>query len=340
MLAGLVGLVLPSWVRAQEATRLSDRREAHREGRSGQPLVIAHRGESSRAPENTLAAFRGALEAGVDFVEFDVHLSADGIPVVIHDETVDRTTDGTGRVDSLTVAQLKALDAGSWFDPGFAGERIPTLAETLDLLRGKGRILLELKDAEHTGHGERTGQAVLLVRRTLEMIEATGTGSQVLFQTFYPANLRELKKQARGIPYAFLYNFPERRHLAAAYAKYHRASGFNPRLQNTKRSQVILAHFLGMEVYVYTPDAPEEFEKALGLGVDGIITNRPRELKQFLASRTKDQRSAGELSAAELDATILSEQGAMKLGEPLATEIPASGPLPWAGIEELRGGRP
>lgn len=306
-----------------------------------QPFVIAHRGESSRAPENTLAAFRGALEAGADFVEFDVHLSADGVPVVIHDETVDRTTEGSGRVDTLTVAQLKALDAGSWFSAGFAGERIPTLGETLELLRGKGRILLELKDAEHTGAGERggkrAGQASALVAKSLEVVDRTGVRAQVLFQTFYPANLRELKKQARGIPYAFLYNFPERRHLATAYAKYHRAAGFNPRLQNTRRSQVLMAHLLGMEVFVYTPDEVAEFQQALDLGVDGIITNNPRELGQFLRTRKIPARKAERAeTSAVLDARIAREQAQMEAGEPLASEIPTRGPLPWSGVESLR----
>ena len=95
-------------------------------------LNIAHRGASRVAPANTLAAFEKAAELGADGIELDVHLSADGVPVVIHDFTVDATTDGSGRVGDLTLTRLKELDAGSSFSLDFAGERIPTLAEVLD----------------------------------------------------------------------------------------------------------------------------------------------------------------------------------------------------------------
>ncbi len=97
-------------------------------------LIEAHRGDSASAPENTLAAFRRAVELGVPSVELDVHPARDGTLVVIHDDTVDRTTDGTGAVSDKTLDELRCLDAGSWFGSQFAGERIPTLAEVLELL--------------------------------------------------------------------------------------------------------------------------------------------------------------------------------------------------------------
>src|SRR5436309_263912 len=109
------------------------------------PFIVAHRGASALAPENTLAAFRRALEAGAPAVECDVHLTADGAPIVIHDARVDRTTNGTGEVASLTLAALRALDAGGWFDPRFAGERLPTLEETLAIAAGRSRVFVELK---------------------------------------------------------------------------------------------------------------------------------------------------------------------------------------------------
>ncbi len=94
--------------------------------------IIGHRGYAARAPENTLVSLEAALSAGARAVEFDVHVASCGTPVVIHDETLDRTTDGHGPVLRQTVEQLRTLDAGTWFDPGFAGERIPTLADALD----------------------------------------------------------------------------------------------------------------------------------------------------------------------------------------------------------------
>ncbi|MCS7313960.1 MAG: glycerophosphodiester phosphodiesterase family protein [Bryobacterales bacterium] len=100
------------------------------------PLVVAHRGASRYAPENTLAAFRKAIELGADLIEFDVRETKDGHLVIMHDDTVDRTTDGEGRVSDLTLEQIKKLDAGSWFGPQFKGERVPTLEEALGTIKG------------------------------------------------------------------------------------------------------------------------------------------------------------------------------------------------------------
>lgn len=112
--------------------------------------LIAHRGYSATAPENTLASFQAALEQPIMGVEFDVHLSADGIPVVIHDASVDRTTNGQGKVAEKTLAQLQALDAGSWFDSRFAKETIPTLAEVLALFSGTPvQLYIELKSPQN-----------------------------------------------------------------------------------------------------------------------------------------------------------------------------------------------
>jgi glycerophosphoryl diester phosphodiesterase len=98
------------------------------------PRIIAHRGAKANAPENTLVAFKRAYDEGARWVEFDVKLTADGHPVLIHDEMLERTTDGRGEVRTKTLAEIQALDAGSWFAKAFAGERVPTLAEALDFL--------------------------------------------------------------------------------------------------------------------------------------------------------------------------------------------------------------
>ena len=107
--------------------------------------VVAHRGNSIHYPENTLAAMRSAFDLGADAVELDIRLSRDGVPVVFHDDTLERTTNGKGPVDKLTVAELKRLDAGKWMDDRFAGTRIPTLEEALRETRGRGSLLLDLK---------------------------------------------------------------------------------------------------------------------------------------------------------------------------------------------------
>ncbi len=108
-------------------------------------FVIGHRGASSSAPENTIPSFREAIELRVDFIEFDVHRSKDGVLVVIHDSTLDRTTDMRGPVSQFTLQQLKKMDAGSWFSPRFRGVQIPTVEEVLDLAKGKVSVAPEIK---------------------------------------------------------------------------------------------------------------------------------------------------------------------------------------------------
>ena len=113
------------------------------------PPLIAHRGASAHAPENTMAAFRCAAESGAKWIEFDVHLTHDGVPIIIHDDTFDRTTDGTGKIADTKWADVQKLDAGNWFDPKFKGERVPHLAEVLKLaLERNLRPMIEIKPCE------------------------------------------------------------------------------------------------------------------------------------------------------------------------------------------------
>ena len=114
-------------------------------GGSLQPFFIAHRGASGTAPENTLPAIDSALAAGVDYIEIDVHLSLDGKVIVIHDATVDRTTNGTGKVQKLTAEYIQSLDAGSWFGEPFIGVKVPTLEEVIRHIDGKVKLLIEIK---------------------------------------------------------------------------------------------------------------------------------------------------------------------------------------------------
>ncbi len=132
--------------------------------RAGRPLISAHRGFSTAAPENTLAALEAAWRAGADVAEIDVQLTRDGHVVLMHNRSVERTTSGTGLVKDLTLAEIKTLDAGSWFDPRFRGERVPTLAEVLEWSGGRFGLLIELKNYPY--------REMPLVERTIEVIEA------------------------------------------------------------------------------------------------------------------------------------------------------------------------
>jgi glycerophosphoryl diester phosphodiesterase len=151
------------------------------------PKLVGHRGALEIAPENTMASFQRALEDGADVIELDICLSADGHIVVMHDATVDRTTNGTGLVSVLTLAELKRLDAGAWFDPQFAGERVPTLAEVLAWARGRIGLMLELKYYPY-GSFETN-----LVPATLDLVRQYDVADQVVFISFQPKGLAQVK---------------------------------------------------------------------------------------------------------------------------------------------------
>ena len=156
-------------------------------------MVIAHRGASSYAPENTLAAFDLALQMGARHIELDVHSTSDDRIVVIHDENVERTTNGTGPVASHTLSALKALDAGSWFAPRFAGERIPTLDEVFERYGGQAHIHTEIK-----------GHSSDLAKRTVDLIRRNGMAGQVTITSFQRARLEETRAYAPELPTGWL----------------------------------------------------------------------------------------------------------------------------------------
>jgi len=160
------------------------------------PLITAHRGFAEVAPENTLAAFEAAVDAGADATEFDVHMSSDGTLVVIHDKSVDRTTDGTGMVAELSDDYLQSLDAGSWKGPEFQGEQIPTLEDTLTFLKEAGMVaLLEIKTPT-------------IVKDVVAMLKATGMEERTLIVTFEEDAVTEIKENHSEIP-ALLFLPPE-----------------------------------------------------------------------------------------------------------------------------------
>jgi glycerophosphoryl diester phosphodiesterase len=164
------------------------------------PRVLAHRGGGALAPENTMAAIRTGLAAGFRAVEFDVMLSADGEPVLIHDETLDRTTDGRGAVAARTVAELERLDAGSWYSARFAGERIPRLDRVADYCRAHG-IWMNVEIKPSTGADAATGRTVALA---LERGVAGASGPLPLLSSFSEDALAAARQAAPGLPRGLL----------------------------------------------------------------------------------------------------------------------------------------
>lgn len=230
-------------------------------------FVWAHRGASSLAPENTLSAFRLAESAGAKGIELDVHLSRDGIPVVIHDETLDRTTDGRGPVRRVSLSGLRELDAGAWFDPGFSGEKIPTLEEVLHWSGGRLRINIEIKAVE-------TGAAVLdLLKKFPEV--------PVLVSSFDHPALQALRLRCPGMAIGFLTESPFWRSALRRAAECG-AESFNPRADRVSERMLRACRAAGLKVFPWTVDDLGALDRLAALGVDGVFTNRPGEFVRHL----------------------------------------------------------
>jgi glycerophosphoryl diester phosphodiesterase len=242
----------------------------------GEPAFVAgHRGDRADAPENTLPAFTAAFAGGLEFVETDVQLTADGVPVLLHDLTVDRTTDGSGAVADLTLEQVQALDAGSWFAPEFAGTRIPQLGEFLDLLAAtpQKKALLELKD-----HWTRDD-----IRRILDQIFVRGVQNRVVFASFHLGTIENLGDEAAAIPRIII-----RRDLPAdpvGLAEFYGAIAImtSPWSLETYPDAVADMHAAGFGVLVYTLNSEKRWKEALSYGVDGIVTDTPSALDDWIA---------------------------------------------------------
>jgi len=243
-------------------------------------LVIAHRGFSGAAPENTLAAFKKAMEVGSDMIELDVHLSKDGQVVDIHDDTLKRTTSGNGKVADFNLQELKQLDAGKWFGSRFFGERIPTLKEVLELTRGKIPIHIELKEGD-------LGRYTItdLADRSLKEVEQAGMLNQVLFGSFNLSAVDRIREKHPRLPVALIYN--------KAWDHPQDATGGRPIPVLSSSGKVLnqanasKARQQGMKVFVWTLDKEEHMEQFLKMGVDGIITNYPDKLIKILQKRFK-----------------------------------------------------
>lgn len=240
------------------------------------PWIIAHRGYSAAAPENTLAAVDAARLVGADWIEVDLHVSADGTPTVIHDQTVDRTTDGTGAVEKMGDDALSRLDAGSWAGPGFAGQRLPRLDTLLrDVSERGGRLLLELK-------GEWSPGAVASVAGSI--IDA-GTADRTIVQSFAASTLAHLRDIAPMVERCLLRTMPREEDMALIEEL--EIFAYNPSERGFFLRRGIMNQYLesGCGVFVWTVDDHRSWEKLLGAGVQGIITNRPAALQGYLSAK-------------------------------------------------------
>jgi glycerophosphoryl diester phosphodiesterase len=254
---------------------------------AGAPLLIAHRGGAGLAPENTLAAFRQAVDDwDADMIELDVHATADGECVVIHDPTVDRTTDGTGPVAAMTLAELRRLDAGYRFTPDggrsfpFRGQgvRIPTIGEVLEALP-QTRLTVELK----TGAAQRPlFEAVRRADAEGRVIAAgEATSSRTLFLE-YPGVLSASSRQV--MHFLILYRVGLHRFWRAPVVAVQIPESWRGRQLLSPRL-VRAFHARGLAVHIWTVNEVADMERLLDWGVDGIVTDRPDRLADLLAER-------------------------------------------------------
>jgi len=241
------------------------------------PLNFAHQGASYEAPGNTLAAFLLAAELGAEGVELDVQLSRDGEIVVIHDFTLEAISDGQGRVGDHTLAELKQLDVGTWFDPAFAGQRIPTLQEVIDAVGHRLLLNVELKTARPGDDG--------LAAAVVRLLEENCLLDRVVVSSFNPLAVWRVRRLnpwiAVGLLYApdmpFLLRWPWLRHLV-------RPDALHPYYASVDTGYVQWAQGKGYRVHTWTVDDPAEMERLVGAGTDLIITNRPDLLRQVLGN--------------------------------------------------------
>ncbi len=243
------------------------------------PLIIAHRGDSAHRPENTLASFASALEVGARLVELDVRLTRDGTPVILHDATLDRTTTGTGPVREHTLSEVRAVSAGypQLFASAFASERIPTLAEGLGLLRGRAKVMIEIKE-ESSGSDPEDG----VEARTLAEVRRAGMVGEVAFLSFEARALERLREQAPEIPRGHLFY----RASPDAIVQGARRVGCDivmpekGMLTDDLRARVTAA---GLKLGTWVVDDPEELHALARFDLYGVASNRPGVLIEALA---------------------------------------------------------
>ncbi|MDZ4165066.1 MAG: glycerophosphodiester phosphodiesterase family protein [Smithellaceae bacterium] len=242
-------------------------------------LVIAHRGASGSAPENTLAAFRKALEIGADMIELDVHLSRDGEVMVIHDDAVNRRTNGTGRVADLSRAELQQLDAGGWFGEEFRAEPIPALEEVLNIVKGRMRVNVEIK----TGY---LGTFTMddLVDRTLGLVESQDMLESVLFSSFYPPALQRIRVKREEANLALLLDHPWQDSPALGEGHFR---VINCARDSVTGNSIIAARESGLLVNIWTVNQEAEMEWFIRAKVNGIFTDYPERLIRLLEKQAR-----------------------------------------------------
>ncbi|MEZ4736787.1 MAG: glycerophosphodiester phosphodiesterase family protein [Caldilineaceae bacterium] len=232
------------------------------------PQIFAHRGAKAVAPENTLPAFQRALEMGVAGIELDIHCSKDGQLVVIHDETLERTTSGSGKVEAYTAAELANLDAGSHFSPVFAEVGVPTLAEVFDLVGNRCRINVEIKSHDPNGGDQ--------VEPLIAMLEDRNLYDQVIVSSFNPPSLIKLRALAPQVQLGLLYYLPLPSFMRSAwFTPIIQPQALHPYHRLIDANLMAWANAHNCAVNTWTVNDVTEARRLAELGVDVIMSDVP-----------------------------------------------------------------
>lgn len=246
-------------------------------------VVIGHRGASAYYPENTLSAIKAAYEMGAEMVEFDVLLSKDGVPVVIHDETLDRTTNGKGKVEDYTLEELKKMDAGSWFGEEHKGEPIPTLEEVIQFAKGKIALNIEIK-TEAVTDSVRNG----IEEKALKLVQQYEMEDYVLFSSFDYRAIAHLRELNVNISTALLYERSQSGgRMPAELVDDYRANAFNCSKRQFSKKWARDTGEHKIPVFVYTINSEREMKKIISRGASGIFSDKPDLLKQVVDNMWK-----------------------------------------------------
>lgn len=239
------------------------------------PIIFAHRGDLVHAPENTLPSFSQAIQKGADGVELDVKLTADGHVIVIHDPTVDRTTNGSGKVASFALNEIRKLDAGKWFDEKFSDTKVPLLEEVFEAVGRDKLINIELTNYSTPRDG--------LTQKVCELIKRHNNQAQIIFSSFFASNLNITAQTLPEVPRGLLA-------MPGLLGLWARSFGFmfgdyqalHPHISSVSREQVQRAHRIQRRVHVWTANTPEEVIRLTEWGVDGIFSDDPATAVQAL----------------------------------------------------------
>jgi glycerophosphoryl diester phosphodiesterase len=242
--------------------------------------VIAHRGASGIAPENTQPAFSLALELGARAVEFDVQLTRDNVAVVFHDETLERTTNGSGVVAETDFHEIADLDAGSWFSPEYRGVEVPTLEEVLASIGGRALMNVELKPDARV---ERLARDALAVATRLELL------SSIVFSSFDPDAVRAVRRLAPEARIGVLC-MPGESEEALRLAAELDAENLHPARAMVDQGFVAAVHARGRKVWAWTANETEDIDRLIAAGVDGLFTDYVDRVRSALQRAGKEAR--------------------------------------------------